>query len=237
VPEVEEGEQTPLNPEDQRQALQGVVDYTKLLITLATGTVVISATFLDKFYAGEDKGLLIAGWVLLGVSVFAGFLAHGHYISKLGRSNLAVKGGGMETSNLVQLGCVVFGVVLFTIFVLFNLTAQPLVKVGREQSGLTGRVATTALLCGPDAVNGCAGSVTFSVVGPDQQKPVALGEALFATDHPGIVIVKAPDLLPKSQQNKVIVDELKIHVKAAGRFGNTRNIDVAVPAREELNGG
>jgi hypothetical protein len=54
--------------EDKSQALASIYDFIKLLITLATGTVVLSATFLDSFY--KDRGLsLLISRVLMGVAV------------------------------------------------------------------------------------------------------------------------------------------------------------------------
>jgi hypothetical protein len=225
------------DPDDQREALKGAVDYTKLLITLATGTVVISATFLDKFYAGKDSGLLIAAWIVLGVSVVVGFLAHGEYIRKLAESNLAIKNTGIEHANLGQFALAIAGVVLFAIFVVSNVTAKPTIRVAREQTGITGRVATTALVCGATATNGCTGSVAFELGGPHVRPPVSLGQAVFATDHPGVINVTAPDFVPNALKGGLTADQLTVHVQVAGRFGNTADVDVVVPAREEPNGG
>jgi hypothetical protein len=56
--------------EDRRRALDSIYDYIKTLITLATGTVALSATFLAKDMP-HSKGVwwLISSWIVLGAKI------------------------------------------------------------------------------------------------------------------------------------------------------------------------
>jgi MFS family permease len=109
--------------EDRRHALDAIADFTKLLITLATGTVVLSATFLEKFYKGHSLTLLIASWAVIGLSVALGVIAFGQYISQLAESELKPRRSAVEGWNLAQLIAFGAGVVLFAIFAVQNVTS------------------------------------------------------------------------------------------------------------------
>lgn len=107
-------------PSDLRKALDSVYDYNKSLITVATGTVALSATFLKDLYAGEALGLLIAAWTTLGVSVFAGMIGMGAYVSQYAESDLRPRRALPEYASLVQLLAVVVGLCLLGGFAIEN---------------------------------------------------------------------------------------------------------------------
>lgn len=107
-------------PSDLRKALDSVYDYNKALITVATGTVALSATFLKDLYAGEALGLLIAAWTTLGVSVFAGMIGMGAYVSQYAESDLRPRRALPEYASLVQLLAVVVGLCLLGGFAIEN---------------------------------------------------------------------------------------------------------------------
>jgi hypothetical protein len=108
--------------EDKSQALVSIYDFIKLLITLATGTVVFSATFLDSFYKDRGLSLLIISWVLMVVSVVFGLFAAGQYIRQLDRSDLTVRRGKLEVFSVVQIASLAVAVLLFLVFALTNVT-------------------------------------------------------------------------------------------------------------------
>lgn len=109
--------------DNKLRALDAIQGLTKLLITLATGTVVLSATFLDNFYAGKSLALLIIAWGCLGASVLVGVVALAQYISQLDSSDLTVRRGLLEWLNSGQSLLLFGGVALFAIFALRNVTA------------------------------------------------------------------------------------------------------------------
>jgi hypothetical protein len=223
--------------DDRREALKGAVDYTRLLTTLATGAVVLSATFLDKFYAGRDVGLLIASWVVLGASVLAGLFAVGEYVNQFAESTLRVRRDTMEVMNLLQFILMVAGVVLFAVFVVLNVRAAPAIEIGRDESGIKSGVAKTAIVCPSDAVNGCSGTVTFQLLIPHAVRPIDLGTAPFAAEHPELSTVSAPRSLSGALQRSLSSDRLRIVVHGHGRYGNARTIDETVPAKEARTAG
>jgi hypothetical protein len=111
--------------EDRRKAIDAISDYNKLLISLATGTIVLSATFLEKFYRGTSLHLLILAWAALGLSVVFGLFSYGEYINQLAESNIKPRHGRLEILSLFQWGELFAGVVLFGFFVVNNVTKKP----------------------------------------------------------------------------------------------------------------
>ena len=134
-----------------------VIDhYTKLLITLATGVVALSATFLSNFYRGHDVGKFTAAWVVLGVSVVAGIFARGAYIAQLAESNVRPRQSLLELFSIVQWTTLVAGVVLLTLAVRANLDAGPtLVPLRARLSVRPGGTALLPLACRTEASTGC----------------------------------------------------------------------------------
>jgi hypothetical protein len=215
--------------QDRREALKGAVDYTKLLTTLATGAVLLSATFLDKFYAGRLIGLLIASWIVLGLSVLAGLIAVGEYISQFAESTLKVRRGMMEVANLFQWFLLVTGIGLLAAFVVANVTTGPVAQIDTGQTKVAHGVGKTTIMCPAGAVNGCSGSATFVLLTPAGQQ-VPLGTALFAIEHAGLVTVSSPKAVSKKVQGSLRADKLKVSVEAHGRYGKTQTIETTVAA-------
>jgi hypothetical protein len=125
-------------PEDLRKALEAFAEYNKLLITLATGTVVLSATFLEKFYTGKSLHLLIASWSSLGLSVVLGVITLGESINQLAESRFRIRRGTLEVLSLLQWLSVFAGVGLFAAFVINNVTSSP------STTGRNGSIAAPA---------------------------------------------------------------------------------------------
>jgi len=218
------------DPADRREALKGAVDYTKLLTTLATGTVVLTATFLGQFYSGHHIGRLIASWIVLGASVLAGLVAFGEYVSQFAESTLKVRRGTMEAANLLQWVLLAVGVGLFASFAISNITAPTTVDVARYESGFKDGRARTVLKCPDSAAHGCSGTVQFSLLTPSHRGGFDLGTALFAADRPGLIAVSSPRPLPGSRRRSLASDRLRIAVHTDGRFGGGQDFDETVLA-------
>lgn len=104
------------NDADLRKALDSIYDYNKTLITLATGTIALSATFLGKdLFHGKGVSWLIASWVVLLISIALGIIGLGQYISQYAESQIKPRRSGAEYISLGQvltllagLGCLVY---------------------------------------------------------------------------------------------------------------------------------
>jgi|GEM_PF-6599812 len=75
--------------ETQKKAFDGALDLVKLFITLATGTLALTATFLKDIVGVKDghsvpcKPLLFITWGLMFLSVLSGLFAYGAIIGTL----------------------------------------------------------------------------------------------------------------------------------------------------------
>jgi hypothetical protein len=136
-------------PTDLGKALDSVYDYNKTLITVATGTVALSATFLKDLYVGEALGLVIAAWITLGLSVFAGMVGMGAYVSQYAESDLKPRRALPEYASLVQLLAVVVGLCLLGGFAIKNAEQDSKVPSRTPQnthsSQVTGGVSRSSL--------------------------------------------------------------------------------------------
>lgn len=143
--------------DDKRAAVSAISDYTKLLITLATGAVALSATFLSQFYRGHWLAGLVWSWSLLGGSIFFGAIAIGAVISQLAESNVKPRRGALEVLNLAQLLLLLVGVGLFAGFAVANATAAPQLSLESTVSSLksSGNFAVR-LFCGTGSGGTCA---------------------------------------------------------------------------------
>lgn len=109
--------------DDLRKALDAIYDYNKTLITVATGSVALSATFLKDLYQGRSIHLLAISWIVLGVSVLAGMIGMGGYVSQYAESRPRPRRGLPEYASLIQLLGVVVGLSFLAVFAVRNATA------------------------------------------------------------------------------------------------------------------
>ncbi|MGW4212045.1 hypothetical protein ACWEIJ_28900 [Lentzea sp. NPDC004789] len=110
---------------DLRKALDSTYDYNKTLITLATATTALSATFLGKdLYLGSHLGTLIFSWVFLGCSMLAGVVGMGSYISQYAESNIKPRRSAVEYSGLVQVLSLMVGLTLLAVFAVQNTSGR-----------------------------------------------------------------------------------------------------------------
>ena len=88
--------------DDKRAALTMVATYATSLLTLATATIALSATFIKDLYQGQDLWALLMAWGLLAASMVAAFLTLGQNISLLAESDLRPRRGLIEILGLVH---------------------------------------------------------------------------------------------------------------------------------------
>jgi hypothetical protein len=107
---------------DLRKALDSIYDYGKTLITLATGTVALSATFLGKdLFHGRATSWLIASWISLLVSIVIGIIGMGQYISQYAESDIRPRRSGAEYVSLMQVLTLLAGLVCLVYFAIQNI--------------------------------------------------------------------------------------------------------------------
>jgi hypothetical protein len=103
-------------------ALQSYVDLAKLEITLATGTVVFSGTFLKDLLgasirsAGPPFQVLFLSWGLLVLSIVVGLFFVGRSVTLLASDNVKADDAWLDWFGRAQQGAFLFGLVLFGIF-------------------------------------------------------------------------------------------------------------------------
>ena len=157
--------------EDRRQALSSAVGQSRLLLSVAAGTIVLSATFLSAIYVGRSLCLLVAAWIVLGISMFVGFVVHGEYTAQLAESDLTVRRGRLEVEMLVQLVAVLAGLSCFGLFVLGNVDAGPQLEIRRAAVDSARGEVTVSISCRSGAGTGCRGEVTLrQSPGPANQR-------------------------------------------------------------------
>jgi hypothetical protein len=123
------GELSEQQLENRRKAFEFADAWAKLLSGLATGTIVLSATFIkDIFPSGvplESTVLLFAAWMLLGVATLLGPLVLGALVSHLNRAEstkeLDVYAPSIRLLSLLQIATFTFGISFFAAFVAVNL--------------------------------------------------------------------------------------------------------------------
>ena len=106
--------------EDKKAALTMIGTYATSLLTLATATIALSATFLKNLYQGRDLWALWAAWALLAVSMCAALITLGQNISLLAESDLRPRRGLLEILGLVHLVLVLAGLAFFAFFAVQN---------------------------------------------------------------------------------------------------------------------
>ena len=91
------------------------------MITLATGTIALSATFLGKDIPhGKSVNWLIASWVVLLVSIVIGIVGMGEYINQYAESKIAPRRSAAEYVSLVQVLALLGGLSCLVYFAVQN---------------------------------------------------------------------------------------------------------------------
>jgi len=204
--------------EDRREALSSAVGQSRLLLSVAAGTIVLSATFLSAIYVGHSLCLLIAAWTLLGISMFVGFVVHGEYTAQLSKSDLTVRRGRLEVETLVQLLAVLAGLFCFGLFVLGNIDAGPQLEIRRAAVDSARGEVTVTLACRSGAGTGCRGEVTLR---QDSGGP-EVGHTVFAQNQDGPNAIRVRLTTPSFRRLVRAHPHrpVEVEVRAQGRFGN-----------------
>jgi hypothetical protein len=208
--------------DDRRAALDATFQFTQALIAIATGTVVFSATFLDRIFTGSFRGLLIAAWLVLGLSVVFGVLAFGAYVSKLAESNFVVRRTDVELFNLLQLIALCAGVGLFALFAVRGITEGPKLNIV-PQSALIAkkRYLRIPIECRVSGGGGCLGTATLSAADGRE-----IASKQFRVSSFGGTLVRL--LLPErmcSEIRRAKETRVRIHVSAGDRSGQEASAD------------
>lgn len=126
--------------EDRRKALDAILEYNKTLITLATGTLALSATFIGKeLYRGRSVRWLVFSWIALGVSLLFGAVGIGAHISQYAESDIQPRRSQSEYFSLGQLVTLAAGLAMLGYFAIDNSTSprvnSPLVSTTIAPTG------------------------------------------------------------------------------------------------------
>jgi hypothetical protein len=108
--------------EDKRAAHTMIATYVTSLLTLATATITLSATFLQNLYRGQVLWALFVAWGVLAGSMVVAFLTLGQNISLLAESDLRPRRGVLEIVGLIHLLMVIIGLAFFAYFAVKNAT-------------------------------------------------------------------------------------------------------------------
>jgi hypothetical protein len=202
------------------KALGTIDDYTKLLITLATGVLTLSATFLGGFYRGHDFHQLRVGWVLLGISIVAGIFARGSYISQLAQDKLKPRKSLLEACSIGQWTTLVAGGIFFGVAVIANVSAAPtIIPLGMTTTVSPAGTAKVPFACRTGDTNGCAVQLqAFGATSPRYGGPVTVVEVPSDSNQNAIVTLPA-DLQMTLRSRKSATGQ--VVVKASSRIGGT----------------
>lgn len=114
--------------EKTKQALKFLREVTTQIITLATGTIVLTATLLEHVFpiaqaTCVEKGLLLTSWIALSLSVLFGILVFGKVIGELekGDAKEVVYAPGTLAFGIMQWVSFFVGLGLFVAYVSLNL--------------------------------------------------------------------------------------------------------------------
>jgi hypothetical protein len=213
----------------KREALDAGLRLARLLLSVAAGTIVLSATLLQTVYVGRSHCLLLVAWGALAISLILGYFAYAEYVNRLEEADPDPK-GLFEGLSLLQVITIFVGLVLFAIFVAINLSAGPRLEATRAELLGRARVVAVTVDCRSGSDSGCRGEV---MLGPPGKPAGTFGRALFAgeADGPQVARVRlragAVALLAKASKPK-----LEVVARATGRFGNqTRATGVLVLRR------
>src|SRR5262249_40939471 len=122
--------------DDKRAALATIATYTNSLLTLATATIALSATFLKDLYHGQVLWAVLVAWGLLAASMIIAFLALGQNITLFAESDLRPRRGLLEILGLVHLTLVLAGLAFFAFFAVQNSTTSATSLPGSGQHSL-----------------------------------------------------------------------------------------------------
>lgn len=112
------------NTEPHLKALDAALEWSKQITTLATGTLVLSATFIKDLFAKiiYCKSIILTCWVLMGVSILFGILYLGSLCSLLSSGKkFNIYEAPSVVLAVIQVSAFILGLASFVFFVFQNL--------------------------------------------------------------------------------------------------------------------
>jgi hypothetical protein len=111
------------------KAVDTALEWTKQVIALAAGTLVVSGTFIKDLFNGKiiDVGFLLASWIALCVCILFGLLFMGSLCSMLATKKvgeISIYGKPAQYLGFVHFMAFFFAVVFFAVFAFVNLVAK-----------------------------------------------------------------------------------------------------------------
>lgn len=203
---------------DEREALNATANLSRLLLTVGAGAIVLSGTLLQTVYVGRSICLLIASWLLLGLSFLFGYRVHGRYVTQLAKLEFTVRHGRLENLSLLQFLAVAAGLICFAIFVLANVGAGPSLNIRRTTLSKSGRALVVTVDCRSGTDAGCRGEVVLHSNGKHGH---AIGHGLFASETDGPSEARIPLANAASLElQRTRAPRVHVTVLVRGQFGN-----------------
>jgi hypothetical protein len=112
------------SPIHNSEASEAALEFTKQLITLSSGVLALSATFIDKLGTTSIFLLFVlaSSWIVLLGSLFFGLQTISSIVkSRLTKDDEWSKGYGQTSARLAKYGFVT-GIALFAVFAFWSLT-------------------------------------------------------------------------------------------------------------------
>ena len=112
--------------EIELKAFDVVLEWTKQVVTIASATLVLSATFVKDMLSGKvvHQGCLTWAWVLLLVAVVSGVFVIGATVASLNKKDLDAFGGMIGWTAIFQVVAFLIGMILFLYFAGANLSVR-----------------------------------------------------------------------------------------------------------------
>jgi hypothetical protein len=109
-------------PEDKKEALRSFIDLGKQHITLASGVVAVTATFIKQITGDGGRSdaplaLLVAAWSSLFLSILFGLLFHGRGVTLMAESNHDVDDRLLSLLGQIQQVAFLVGIALLLTYV------------------------------------------------------------------------------------------------------------------------
>ncbi len=120
-----------MNDQDLRvKSVDTALEWTKQIITLSAGILVVSGTFIKDLFNGEFVyvGFLVTSWLTLCISILAGLLFMGALCSLLATKpigEISIYSSPARSVGLVHFASFFLAMVCFAAFALKNLQPKP----------------------------------------------------------------------------------------------------------------
>jgi len=113
------------NSDRQFKSVDLALEWSKQVMALATGSLVLSVTFVKDLFNGriEWASMLIITWILLVLCILSGFVFLGALCSMIDNSDrkISIYESPVQWMALIHFGFFVTALVVFAIFAILNL--------------------------------------------------------------------------------------------------------------------